>query len=131
SPPRGPRSTDCWPQVDDARSLRRRALVCGIAVALALAAVAFLVQSLRERDDARGELAQARMQLHTARATSSKDAQHPNRARHAVQAVHDQLTSIAPGAAAIGKLDDEDVDAVRAAVQAGLAGGLDDYNAAV
>ena len=102
-----------------------------IAVVLALGAAAFLVQNLRNRDHARAELARARVQLHTARATSSNDAQHLNQARHAVQALHDQLRAIANGAQDIGKLDDEDLAAVRTALRSGLTGNLDDYNAAV
>jgi len=42
-----------------------------------------------------------------------------------------QLTTVANGAQDIGKLDDQDLTAVRAAVQSGLAGNLDAYNAAV
>jgi hypothetical protein len=117
--------------VADPHSLRRRSIAFGIAIVLALGAAAFLVYCLRERDDARAELAQARVQLRRARATSSNDAQHLDQARHAVPALRDQLTTVANGAQDIGKLDDQDLAAVRAAVQSGLAGNLDAYNAAV
>jgi hypothetical protein len=117
--------------VAERTSLRARSIACGFAVVLALGAVAFLVQSLRARDDARAELAHARVELHTARATSSSDAQNLNQARGAVQALRDQLTAIAHGAANIGELDDQDLAAVRTAVQSGLAGNLDAFNAAV
>jgi hypothetical protein len=113
------------------RLLRRGAMVCGIAVVLALGAAAFLVLSTRQRDDARKELAHARVQLRTERATSSTDAKDLNQARHAVQGLRQQLTTITNGGTAIGKLDDEDLDTVRAGVQAGLAGNLDGFNAAV
>jgi hypothetical protein len=111
--------------------LRGRGIACGIAGVLALGAAAFLVQSLRARDDARAELAQARVELHTSRATSSSDAQNLNQARGAVQALHDQLTAIAKSATDIAELDDQDLASVRAAVQSGLVGNLDAYNAAV
>jgi hypothetical protein len=115
----------------DAPSLRRRAVVCGIALALALGAAAFLVVSVRQRNEARTELAHAGLELRGARATSSRDGRDLTRARHAVEAVRDQLATIATGASAIGKLDDQDREAVSAAVQAGLAGNLDAFNMAV
>jgi hypothetical protein len=115
----------------DARSLRRRVVACGIALVLALGAAAFLVLSVRQRNEARTDLAHAQVALRRARATSSRDGRDLTRARHAVGAVRDQLATITTGASAIGKLDDQDRDAVRSAVQAGLAGNLDAFNTAV
>jgi len=100
-------------------------------VVLALGAAAFLVQSLRDRDDARAELAHARVQLHVARATSSNDARNLTETQRSVRVLHDQLMTITGGATSVAKLDDQDLDAVRTAVQSGLAGKLDDYNTAV
>ena len=115
----------------DARSLRRRGLACGVAVVLALTAAAFLVMSVRERETARTELTRATRELHVEQSTSSGDAQTLNRSRHAVQSIEQQLTGITTGGATIAKLDDQDLETVRAAVQAGLAGTLDNYNTAV
>jgi hypothetical protein len=117
--------------VAEPRRLGLRALACGVSVILALGAAAFLVESLRERDDARTELARARVELRTARATSSSDAADLADAQETVQALHGQLTAVADGATAIGALDDQDLAAVGAAVQAGLAGDLAAYNSAV
>jgi hypothetical protein len=115
----------------DAPSLRPRVVACGIALVLALGAAAFLVVSVRQRNEARTDLAHSRLELRRARATSSRDGQDLTRARHAVAAVRNQLATISTGASAIGKLDDQDRDAVSAAVQAGLAGNLDAFNTAV
>ncbi len=98
---------------------------------LALGAAAFLVQSLRERDDARQELARARVELQHARSRTSAEARDLTVAQDAVQGLHAQLSDITDDASTIGSLDDQDLDAVRAAVQAGLAGDLGAYNAAV
>ena len=70
-------------------------------------------------------------ELHVERTTSSGDAQTLNRSRHAVKSIGQQLAALKSGGAAIAKLDDQDLGTVRAAVQAGLAGKLDAYNAAV
>jgi hypothetical protein len=115
----------------DAPSLRRRVVTSAIALVLALGATAFLVVSVRQRNEARTDLAHARLELRRARATSSRDGQDLTRARHAVAAMRHQLATISTGASAIGKLDDQDRDAVSAAVQAGLAGKLDAFNMAV
>jgi hypothetical protein len=117
--------------VVDAPSLRRREIACAVAVVLALAAAAFLVVSVRARETARTDLAHARHALHVERTTSSVDAQTLNRSRHAVQSIGPRLTALMSGGATIAKLDDQDLATVRAALQAGLAGNLDAYNAAV
>jgi hypothetical protein len=117
--------------VAEPHRLRRRAIACGIAVVLALGAAAFLLQSLRKRDDARQALARARVELHHARSRSSADARDLTAAQDVVQGLHAQLSDITDDASTIGTLDDQDLDAVRAAAQAGLAGDLGAYNAAV
>jgi hypothetical protein len=96
-----------------------------------LAAAAFLVVSVRDREAARTDLASAKRELRVERSTSSVDAQTLNRSRHAVQSIGERLTALKSGGAAIAKLDDQDLATVRAAVQAGLAGTFDAYNAAV
>src|SRR5919197_527992 len=100
--------------MSSARSLRRRGLACVVALALAAGAAAVLVISVRQRDDALTELAHARLALHGAQAASSTDAQTLNHARHIVQGLRKEVTDITTGATAIGKLDDEDSDAVSA-----------------
>jgi len=112
-------------------TLRRRSVACAIAVVLAMAGVAFLVQSLRARDDARTDLVHVRHQLQTERSTSSSAATQLAKARRAVQAIKPQLAGLATNAAALGKLDDQDRAAVQAAFQAGLAGDLGAFNTAV
>jgi len=87
--------------------------------------------SVRERETARTDLARAQRDLHVERTTSSGDAQTLNRSLHAVKAIGQELTTLKSGGAAIAKLDDQDLATVRAAVQAGLAGQFDAYNAAV
>ena len=115
----------------DARSLRRRGIACSVAVVLALSAAAFLVVSVREHEAARTDLARAQRDLHVEQSTSSGDAQTLNRSLHSVKSIGQQLTALKSGGAAIAKLDDQDLATVRAAVQAGLAGQFDAYNAAV
>ena len=113
------------------RSRWRRRVAFGAALVLALLGVAFLVWSIVQHQDARDDLADTRTELATRRAGSSSEAQAVTRAKSAVAGVHDQLTTLQPGVTALGDLDQHDLDAVRAALQAGLAGNLGDYNAAV
>jgi predicted DNA-binding transcriptional regulator YafY len=103
----------------------------GVALVLALLGVAFLVWSISQHQDARDDLAKARVQLAAQRAITSTDAKTVQHARDAVASVHDQLAGLAPGVGGLGDLDQKDLDAVRAAIQAGLAAKLADYNAAV
>jgi hypothetical protein len=113
------------------RSLRRRAVACLATVVLALGAAAFLVWSLRQHDEARRDLHDARAELRRDRAASSAEARDLRSATHAVGALRGQVQTITANGARIADLDDQDLAAVRAAVQAGLSGGLDGYNAAV
>ena len=112
-------------------SLVRRRVAFGVALVLALLGVAFLVWSISQHQDARDDLAQARSQLAAQRAVTSNDAKNVQHARDAVASVHDQLAALDPGVGGLGDLDQKDLDAVRAAIQAGLAAKLGDYNAAV
>ncbi len=98
---------------------------------LALGGIAFLVVSISQHQDARDDLAAARVQLVTQRAASSKDSKRVRHAQAVVATVHDQLGALAPGVTGLADLDQKDLDAVRAAIQGGLAGTLADYNAAV
>jgi signal recognition particle GTPase len=108
-----------------------RRLAFGMALVFALAGVAFLVWSISQHQDARDDLAEARVQLVTQRATSSKESKRVRHAQAVVATVHDQLTALEPGVAGLADLDQKDLDAVRAAIQGGLAGKLADYNTAV
>jgi Tfp pilus assembly protein PilO len=109
----------------------RRRVAFAIALLLALGGLAFLVWSISQHQDARDDLADARAQLATQRATMSNDLKNVQHARAAVASVHDQLAALVPGVAGLADLDQKDLDAVRAGMQAGLAGKLADYNAAV
>ena len=117
--------------MSDARRTRVRFIAFLVALVVALAAVGFLVLSLRQRDDARHDLAAVRTALRTERATSSTAATDLTAAHKALQALVQPLGTVGPSAAAIAKLDQQDLDAVKAALEAGLAGDLAAYNAAV
>jgi hypothetical protein len=106
----------------------------GAALVLALLGVAFLVWSISQHQDARDDLTDARAHLATGRAATSNDLKHLRNAQDAVASVHDQLAALdapAAGATGLADLDQKDLEAVRAAIQAGLAGKLTDYNTAV
>jgi hypothetical protein len=111
--------------------LRRRRAAFAIALVLALGAIAFLVLSISQHQDARDDLADARVQLATRRAATSNELKNVQHARDLVATVHDQLAALGPGVAGLADLDQKDLDAVRAAIQGGHAGKLADYNAAV
>jgi Tfp pilus assembly protein PilV len=117
--------------VADPRRSRLRLVAFLVALVLALGAVAFLVVSLRERDDARADLAASQAALRAARATSSTAATDLAAARRTLAQLRQQLTVVGPAAAALGTLDEQDLASVRAALEAGLAGNLDAYNQAV
>ena len=102
-----------------------------LALVLALAGCAFVAQSVREHEDARDDLAAARRDVVTARANSSNEASELTTASDAVQSVREQLGAIDTGAGGVAELDQRDLDVVRAAITAGLAGNLNDYNSAV
>ncbi len=116
----------------DPRSSRvRRRLAFGAALVLALAGIALLVWSISQHEDARDDLADAKTQLATRRAATSEELQNVQHARDVVASVHEQLVALGPGVAGLADLDQKDLEAVRAAIAAGLAGNLGDYNAAV
>jgi hypothetical protein len=117
--------------VDARASLRRRRLAFGLALVLALLGVAFLVWSISQHQDARDDLTGARRHLATRRANTTKEATSLQQALDTVATVRDQLTGLDQGVADLADLDQQDLDAVRAAIQAGLVGNLADYNAAV
>lgn len=112
-------------------SRRRRAIAFAGALVLALAGLAFLGLSISQHQDARDELTQVRAQFATNQASSSKEAQSLQDAQQAVAPVREQLAALDQGSAGLADLDQHDLETVRAAVQAGLAGALADYNAAV
>jgi hypothetical protein len=103
----------------------------GAALVLALAGIAFLGWSISQHQDARDDLAATRVELATQRATASKDSKRVRHAQDAVGSVGDQIGALGPGVAGLADLDQQDLEAVRAALQGGLAGKLADYNAAV
>lgn len=108
-----------------------RWIAFGAALLLALGGAAFLVLSVQEHNDARDELARTRRELAAARANSSRDTQALTKVQRTIDSVKDQLGAIGTGAVPVADLDQRDLDAVRAAVQAGLAGDATTYNAAV
>ena len=110
---------------------RRRAFAFAGALVLALAGLAFLGLSISQHQDARDELAQARARLAANQASSSKELSSLQDAQEAIAPVREQLAALDQGSAGLADLDQHDLEAVRAAVQAGLAGALADYNAAV
>ena len=101
------------------------------AFVLAVAGVAFLVVSVRSHSDAHDDLTRAERQLATARANTSADARQLATARQQTQSVKDQLAALVKGTGDLPDLDQRDLDAVKSAIQAGLAGNLSAYNAAV
>ncbi len=115
----------------DRRVPRARVLAFAVALVMVLGSAAFLVVSLREREDARSELATARVALRHERAVSTTSATDLTVAHRELSTLQQQLTAVGPSAAAIAKLDQQDLESVRAALQAGLAGDLDAYNQAV
>jgi Flp pilus assembly protein TadB len=110
---------------------RRRGIAFGGALVLALLGIAFLVWSISRHQDARDDLKDVRAQLAVNQATSSKEAKALKAAQAVVATVHDQLGALDQGVNGLADLDQKDLEAVRAAVQAGVAGTLADYNAAV
>jgi hypothetical protein len=108
-----------------------RVLAFAVALVMVLGSAAFLVVSLREREDARSELATARVALRHERAVSTTSAIDLTVAHRELGTLQQQLTAVGPSAAAIAKLDQQDLESVRAALHAGLAGDLDAYNQAV
>ncbi len=112
-------------------SLRWRWAAVITACVLAVAGVAFLVVSARSHADARDDLTRAQHRLATARANSSAEARQLAKAQQQAQSVKDQLAALVKGTGALPDVDQRDLDAVRAAIQAGLAGDLSAYNAAV
>ncbi len=113
------------------RVFRVRLLMAGLALVVAGLAVALLVQSWRDRDDARHDLAAARVALADERSISSASGAELRSAHRIIATIEDQLPAVPPAATAIAKFDAQDLDAVRAAVQAGLAGDLGAYNQSV
>ncbi len=102
-----------------------------VALLLAVAGVAFLGWSIVQHREAQDDRATTRALLTTRRANTSTDAQRLKDALAAVRSVRDQLTALDKGVTGLADLDQHDLDAVRAAVNAGLGGVLADYNAAV
>jgi hypothetical protein len=115
----------------ESRSSSLRWVAFGGALVLALLGAASLVWSISQHQDARDDLAAARAELATRRANTSSDAEALQHALDTVGTVREQLGALGQGVVGVADLDQRDLDAVRAAVQAGLAAKLTDYNAAV
>jgi hypothetical protein len=103
----------------------------GAALVLALGGAAFLVLSVHDHQDARDDRTRTRRELATARALSARDTHSLTKVQDTIASVKDQLAAIGKGTTPIADLDQGDLEAVRAAVQAGLAGDLTSYNTAV
>ena len=111
---------------------RRRALAFGGALVLALAGLAFLGWSISQHQDARDELRRRRGTARRQPGDTSSDADvAAARARRRSRASASSSQHSTRARSGLADLDQHDLDAVRAAVQAGLAGALADYNAAV
>jgi hypothetical protein len=117
--------------VADGRRSRWWILVFGLAAVLAALSAAFVVVSMHERDDARRSLRRARVVLRSERAANAHVASNLAHARQTARGLAQQLAAIPGVADGIAALDDRDLELVRAAVQAGLAGTVSDYNEAV
>ena len=115
----------------ESRRARLRWVAFGVALVLALLGAAFLVWSISQHQDARDDRAAARARLATRRANTSSDAEALQRALDAFDTVREQLRALDEGVLEIAELDQHDLDAVRAAIKAGRAGNLADYNIAV
>ena len=115
----------------DRRASQAQVIAFAVALVMALGSAAFLVVSLREREGARSDLATARVTLRHKRAVSTTSASDLTVAHRELSAVQQQLAAVGPAAAAIAKLDQQDLESVGAALQAGLAGDLGAYNQAV
>ncbi|HEU5306215.1 MAG TPA: hypothetical protein VFW97_02725 [Acidimicrobiia bacterium] len=112
-------------------ALRRRRWAFGVAVVLAALGVAFLGWSVVQHREARDDLQDARSQLAIRRANTSTEARSLQRALQQVTSVGNQLGALPKGTSDLADLDERDLEAVRGAIQAGLAGNLTGYNAAV
>lgn len=118
-------------QVGQVPSLRWQWVACVVAFVLAVGGVAFLVVSVRRHGEARHDLTRAQHHLTGARARSSSEARALAEAQQHVKSVHDQLVALEQGTGNLPDLDQRDLDAVKAAIQAGLAGDRNGYNAVV
>jgi hypothetical protein len=112
-------------------SLRWRWVAAVAAFLLAVAGVAFLVVTVEQHADAQDDLTRVRHQVAAARANTSSDARRLAQAQRLVQSVRDHLLALGTGTRDLAGLDQRDLDAVKAAVQAGLGGDLSGYNSAV
>jgi hypothetical protein len=108
-----------------------RWLTFAAALLLALGGAGFLVLSVREHNDAHNDLVRTRHELAAARAGSSRDTQALTKTQATIASVKDQLGAIGQEVLPVADLDQSDLEAVRAAVQAGLGGDANAYNAAV
>jgi hypothetical protein len=116
---------------DRRSSLRRRRLAFSVALVAALLGVAFLIRSISQHHDARDDLTAAEAQLVARRADTSSESAALARAQDVVASVASQLAALEQGVIQLADLDQRDLDAVRSTFQAGRAGNLADYNAAV
>jgi hypothetical protein len=108
-----------------------RCAAIGVAVVLAAVGVTFAVVSVHQRDHDQRQLHGALVERRAARTSEANTANDLMRTRQAVAAIVDRLTAIPAAATVVASLDDQDLELVRAAVQAGLAGSVSDYNKAV
>lgn len=102
-----------------------------VTLVLAIVALAFLGWSIVQHQDARDDLDAARAHLVARQASTSKDTRALQRAQQALAPVHAQLGALDTGLGDLASLDEQDLEAVRYALDAGLAGRSGDYNAAV
>ena len=99
---------------------------------LALLGVAFLGWSILQHQDARDDLHQVRARARHQPGQLVEGGAGPEAGAAVGRAPsRDQLAALDQGVNGLADLDQRDLETVRAAVQAGLAGALADYNTAV
>jgi hypothetical protein len=102
-----------------------------VAAAMVIAAGGFLVLSVLDRSDARAALHRDEVALTRERARRTGAVSLVTRARSDVRALGPQLDALARAGDIVALLDGQSLAAVKAAVEAGLAGDVAGYNAAV
>ena len=101
------------------------------AVVMTVAAAGALIWSVADHRDAHTELRRAEATLTHERAGSTDALARLTKARTALRALRPQIDSLIPATDALASLDSQSLAATKTAIDAGLAGDLAGYNAAV